>query len=101
MTDPAQAAVWSDSDRIFHRQIAVVSGNPIFLSLYDYMSVVMSQPLWRALRERTLFVNGGTELHVAQHRQIYEAITQGDEEAAAFYATRHVRQERADMELGA
>ena len=38
-------------------------------------------------------------IHAAEHRMIYEAIVEGDAEAAAFYSAQHINRVRTYMEL--
>ncbi len=37
---------------------------------------------------------GRTSIHLAEHRMIYEAIVEGDPDAAALYAAQHVKRVR-------
>ena len=56
--NPEHRAIWSDADRLFHRQIAVHTDNPVFLAVADHIARVMSEPLWRRLRDDMLAVPG-------------------------------------------
>ncbi len=96
--DPVQAAIWSESDRIFHRQIAVISRNPLLISLYDYVAAIMTQPLWRVLRERITSAREQIVLYAEQHAQIYAAIRARDEEGAAYFSLEHIRRVTRAME---
>ena len=63
------------------------------------VAAVMDQPLWQRLRDESVAVPGRARLHAAEHRMIYEAIVDGDAEAAAFYATQHIQRVRRYMTL--
>src|SRR4051812_50036080 len=97
--EPVDIAVWNTSDRLFHRQLATMTGNPVLLAFADHVASLMDQPLWQRLRDDSIAVPGRTRLHVAEHRMIYEAIVAGDAEAAAFYSLQHINRVRAYMEL--
>jgi DNA-binding FadR family transcriptional regulator len=97
--EPVDIAVWNTSDRLFHRQLAAMTGNPVLLAFADHVASLMDQPLWQRLRDDSIAVSGRTRLHVAEHRMIYEAIVAGDAEAAAFYSLQHINRVRAYMEL--
>jgi DNA-binding FadR family transcriptional regulator len=97
--EPVEIAVWNTSDRLFHRQLAAMTGNPVLLAFADHVANLMDQPLWQRLRDDSIAVEGRTRLHVAEHRMIYEAIVGGDAEAAAFYSVQHINRVRAYMEL--
>jgi DNA-binding FadR family transcriptional regulator len=105
LTEMERAAVeqdlagWNDCDRRFHRRIAALTGNPVLLELADHVATVMDQPLWQRLRDDSIAVPGRTTIHLAEHRMIYEAIAEGDADAAALYATQHIRRVRRYMNL--
>jgi DNA-binding FadR family transcriptional regulator len=101
-SDPADAAVragWNESDRLFHRQIAAMTGNPVLIGIADHIAALMDQPLWQRLRDDAIATPGRTHIHLAEHRMIYEAIVEGDGEAAELYAAQHVRRVRRYMTL--
>lgn len=97
--EPVDIATWNTSDRLFHRQLAAMTGNPVLLAFADHVAGLMDQPLWQRLRDDSIAVEGRTRIHVAEHRMIYEAIVAGDAEAAAFYSLQHINRVRAYMEL--
>jgi DNA-binding FadR family transcriptional regulator len=97
--EPVDIATWNSSDRLFHRQLAAMTGNPVLLAFADHVASLMDQPLWQRLRDDSIAVAGRTRIHVAEHRMIYEAIVAGDAEAAAFYSTQHINRVRTYMEL--
>src|SRR3954469_23349492 len=98
-SDPVDIAVWNSSDRLFHRQLAAMTGNPVLLAFADHVASLMDQPLWQRLRDDSIAAAGRTRIHVAEHRMIYEAIVAGDGDAAAFYSVQHINRVRAYMEL--
>src|SRR3954453_11842725 len=100
--DPAELgarATLSASDRLFPRQLAAMPGNPVLLAFADHVASLMDQPLWHRLRDDSIAVPGRTRIHAAEHRMIYEAIVDGDAEAAAFYSAQHINRVRTYMEL--
>ena len=97
--EPVDIATWNASDRLFHRQLAAMTGNPVLLAFADHVATLMDQPLWQRLRDDSIDTAGRTRIHVAEHRMIYEAIVSGDADAAAFYALQHINRVRAYMEL--
>jgi DNA-binding FadR family transcriptional regulator len=97
--EPVDIAIWNASDRLFHRQLAAMTGNPVLLAFADHVATLMDQPLWQRLRDDSIAVPGRTRIHVAEHRMIYEAIVAGEAEAAAFYSLQHINRVRAYMEL--
>ena len=97
--EPVDIATWNASDRLFHRQLAAMTGNPVLLAFADHVAALMDQPLWQRLRDDSIAAPGRTRIHVAEHRMIYEAIVAGDAEAAAFYSVQHINRVRAYMEL--
>ena len=97
--DPAARAGWNEADRLFHRQIAAMTGNVVLTSLADHVASLMDQPLWQRLRDDSIASPGHTAIHLAEHRMIYEAIVDGDPDAAALYAAQHVKRVRRYMTL--
>jgi DNA-binding FadR family transcriptional regulator len=97
--DAADRAGWNESDRLFHRQIAAMTGNPVLTGIADHVASLMDQPLWQRLRDDSIATPGRTGLHLAEHRMIYEAIAEGDADAAATYAFQHVKRVRRYMTL--
>jgi DNA-binding FadR family transcriptional regulator len=98
-TNPDERAIWSDADRLFHREIGAMTGNPVVVALYDQVSEMMNQPLWRRLRDDSLSEPGRMQIHIAKHRMIYEAVTEGDLDAAELYARLHIQRVRRYMVL--
>ncbi|MGZ4278276.1 MAG: FadR/GntR family transcriptional regulator [Solirubrobacteraceae bacterium] len=96
---PTGRLAWNDADRLFHRRLAVMTGNPVLAALADHVAAVMDQPLWQRLRDDSVAVAGRMRLHVAEHRMIYEAVVSGDAAAAEFYAAQHIDRVRRYMTL--
>ena len=97
--EPVDIATWSASDRLFHRQLAAMTGNPVLLAFADHVAGLMDQPLWQRLRDDSIATPGRTGVHLAEHRMIYEAIAEGDPDAAELYASQHVKRVRRYMTL--
>ena len=94
-------AAWNCADRLFHRQLAAMTHNPVLLAVADEIAALMDQPLWQRLRDESVAAAGRMALHAAEHRMIYEAVVAGDPDAAAFYATQHIDRVRRYMTLDA
>lgn len=97
--DESQMILWGEADRLFHRQLAVLTGNALLVQWYESISLAMKQRLWRSLRDSGIFEMQRVKFYVAEHRMIYEAIVSGDVEASAFYARYHLIHVRRDMNL--
>jgi DNA-binding FadR family transcriptional regulator len=97
ITDPKQQALWKESDRLFHRQLAAMTQEPLIIKIADEIAKTMEQPLWNRLRDDGIFDRERIHLYVAEHRLIYEAIISGDGEAAAFYVEGHIKRVRRDI----
>jgi DNA-binding FadR family transcriptional regulator len=97
--DPAQRRRWSDADRIFHREIAVLTGNPVLVAIADQLAQTMDEPLWRRLRDESIAVPGRTTLQLAEHRLIAASILEGDPDAAELHARQHIQRARRYMAL--
>jgi DNA-binding FadR family transcriptional regulator len=97
--DERDLAGWNDCDRRFHQRIAALTGNPVLLQLADQIATTMDQPLWQRLRDDSIATPGHSTIHLAEHRMIYEAIAEGDADAAELFATQHIRRVRRYMHL--
>jgi DNA-binding FadR family transcriptional regulator len=97
--DPEQRRRWSDADRAFHRQLAVVAGNPVLLAVAEHLASLMDQPLWQQLRDESIAVPGRTTLQLAEHRLIAAAIADGDAAAARQHTVQHIDRARRFMAL--
>lgn len=97
ITDPLHQARWSESDRLFHRQLAVMTGDQLIAKIAEEINKTMAQPLWNRLRDDGIYDPERIQLYVAEHQLIYEAIVTGDEDAAAFYVEGHLKRVQRDM----
>jgi len=92
-------AGWNETDRLFHLRLAELTGNPVLAGIAGHVAALMDQPLWQRLRDDSIATPGHTAIHVAEHRMIYEAIAEGDPDAASLYAAQHVKRVRRYMTL--
>lgn len=95
--DPQQQLLWTESDRMFHRELAAMTGDNLLVRIADQIANSMEQPLWQRLRDDGIYDAARIELYVAEHRLIYEAIINGDEDAAAFYVEQHLKRVSKDI----
>ncbi len=72
-------------DMEFHREIAAMTGNPIFPALIEAMFDWLSSFYVDLVR-----VQGAEQLTIAEHRRIFEAIANQDENAAAAAMHDHI-----------
>ncbi len=98
--DPDSRAAWNDRDRLFHRQIGVMTGNPVLASMCEDIAETMDQVLWQHLRDGVLTDPDRIRLFEAEHRMIYEAIVSGSPDAAEFHSREHIKRVRRYMALG-
>jgi DNA-binding FadR family transcriptional regulator len=98
-SSPLARAGWNDADRLFHRQLASMTGNPVLIAIADHVAQLMNEPLWQRLRDEAIAVSGRMALHAAEHRMIYDAVVRGDAQASEFYASEHIRRVRRYMSL--
>lgn len=97
VNDPEQRVLWNNSDRLFHRQLAVMTGDALLVKIADEVAKTMDQPLWKRLKDDGIYDAGRIRLYVSEHRLIYEAIVGGDADAAAFYVEQHIMRVRRDI----
>jgi DNA-binding FadR family transcriptional regulator len=73
----AHLEVFLDRDMAFHRQIAAMTGNPIFPAIVEAMFG------WLGAFYRSLVrIEGAENVTLLEHERIYEAIASGDPDAA-------------------
>lgn len=65
-------------DMLFHREIAIISGNPIFPAIVEALFNWAGEYYQNIVR-----APGSEQLTLAEHHRIYEAIAQGDGDGAA------------------
>lgn len=97
ISDLEQRALWNNSDRLFHRQLAVMTGDLLLVKIADEVAKTMDQPLWKRLKDEGIYDAGRIRLYAAEHRLIYEAIANGQADAAAFYVEQHILRVRGDI----
>ncbi|OMG73231.1 FadR/GntR family transcriptional regulator [Burkholderia ubonensis] len=97
INDPQQRALWNESDRLFHRQLALMTGDALIVKIAGEVAKTMDQPLWKRLKDDGIYDAGRIRLYVSEHRLIYEAIVAGDADAAAFYVEQHILRVRRDI----
>jgi DNA-binding FadR family transcriptional regulator len=97
ISDAAQRVLWNNSDRLFHRQLAIMTGDALLVKIADEVANTMDQPLWKRLKDDGIYDAGRIRLYVSEHRMIYEAIVGGDADAAAFYVEQHIMRVRRDI----
>ncbi|HKT99231.1 MAG TPA: GntR family transcriptional regulator [Paraburkholderia sp.] len=97
VSDPEQRALWNNSDRLFHRQLAVMTGDALLVKLAQEIADTMDQSLWKRLKDDGIYDPARIRLYVAEHRLIYEAIVSGDADAAAFYVEQHIHRVQRDI----
>src|SRR4051794_2747690 len=101
-TDPGDADErrrWSDADRDFHRQIAVMTGNPVLVAIAEQFARTMDTPLWKRLRDESIAVPGRTALQLAEHRLIAACVLENAPDGADQHARRHIHRVRRYMAL--
>lgn len=94
---PELRAQWNEHDRNFHLRIALMTGNPVLISIAQIFNNVVEEPLWRQLRDRGIHDPARARLFLYEHRLIYEAIATGNADAAYFYVRQHLERVQADM----
>lgn len=92
-----QCALWNESDRLFHRQLAAMTGDPLLVKIADVVAKTMDQPLWKRLKDDGIYDAERVRLYVSEHRLIYEAIVCGDADAAAMYVEQHIKRVGRDI----
>ncbi|AYN98092.1 MULTISPECIES: FadR/GntR family transcriptional regulator [Pseudomonas] len=97
ITDPLYQASWNKSARLFHRQLAQMTGNPLITKIAEEINGVMAQAQWTRPNPGKISGLERTRLYLAERQLIYEAIVTGDEDAAAFYVEGHLKRIERDM----
>ncbi|MDB5787532.1 MAG: GntR family transcriptional regulator [Caballeronia mineralivorans] len=97
ITNPEQRALWNNSDRLFHRQLAVMTGDALLVKIADEVAKTMDQPLWKRLKDDGIYDPMRIRLYASEHRLIYESIVSGDADAAGFYVEQHIKRVRRDI----
>lgn len=79
-----------EEDMLFHRAVAVASGNPFFGELNDFLEARARQFI-RAARSSSARIRGMQRVVQGEHAAIYEAIRKRDPAAARRAAETHLR----------
>lgn len=79
-----------DVDLLFHRTVAAASHNPVLELLVDRLVEIMDQGTWRTLKTQLRTGRGATQMPLAQHMLVQEAIERQDPAAAAAAMTEHL-----------
>lgn len=95
--DARQRDLWNESDRMFHRQLAVMTQDALLIKIADEIAKSMDQSLWQRMRDDGIYDPERIRLYVAEHRLIYEAVASGDADAAAFYVEQHIKRVQHDI----
>lgn len=90
---------FSIADEEFHLQLAVSTRNPLMLWIYAHINDVRSHTAWHKMRDKILSASL-IQTYNAQHRQIFEAISSRDSDAASKIVRKHLETARKDL-LGA
>lgn len=99
MSDPHQRLIWNRADRLFHLSIASHSKNPVYQSIATLIANILTQPLWRQLRDDMLASQTQVNESISEHRRIYEALKKHDALAAAQFAREHIEKLWQAMQL--
>ncbi|CAG9209395.1 GntR family transcriptional regulator [Paraburkholderia tropica] len=97
VADAEERALWNNSDRLFHRQLAVMTGDVLLVKIAQEIADTMDQSLWKRIKDDGIYDPARIRLYVAEHRLIYEAIVTGDADAAAFYVEQHIHRVQRDI----
>ncbi|WP_347557900.1 GntR family transcriptional regulator [Robbsia sp. KACC 23696] len=97
VSDAEQRTLWNNSDRLFHRQLAQMTGDALLTQFATEIAQTMDQSLWKRIKDDGIFDPQRIRLYVAEHRLIYEAIVIGDADAAAFYVEQHIHRVQRDI----
>lgn len=97
ISDPEQRALWNNSDRLFHRQLAIMTGDALLVRIAEEVAKTMDQALWKRIKDDGIYDANRIHLYAAEHRMIYEAIVQRDADSAGFYVEQHIQRVRRDI----
>ena len=97
ITKLEERSLWNNSDRLFHRQLAVMTGDALLVKIADEVAKTMDQPLWKRLKDDAIYDPLRIRLYASEHRLIYESIVRGDADAAGFYVEQHIKRVRRDI----
>lgn len=87
--DAADPLIYEKADEQFHRAVAEMARNALFLSLFDILSASRRDATWRRLSENAHCFKRQS-VHSASHQEIYEAIAARNSEKAFDCMHRHL-----------
>lgn len=85
--DADEREVWDSS---LHRTVAEISGNRLYLAIFDLVDKVRQEQAWIEMRERARNQNTLVKAH-AHHRAIVDAISRQDGDAAGEAMREHLQ----------
>ena len=90
------AEQFSIADEAFHEAIAQACGNPLMMWIYEQVNEVRRHELWRASRGKVLTTENMAQYN-AQHRTIFEAISNRDAQTAKATMAEHLSKAQKDL----
>lgn len=87
--DAADPLIYEKADEQFHRAVAEMARNALFLSLFDILSASRRDATWRRLSENAHCFKRQS-VHSASHQEIFEAIAARNSEKAFECMHRHL-----------
>lgn len=87
--DAADPLIYEKADEQFHRAVAEMARNALFLSLFDILSASRRDATWRRLSENAHCFKRQS-VHSASHQEIFEAIAARNSEKAFDCMHRHL-----------
>jgi len=87
--DAADPLIYEKADEQFHRAVAEMARNALFLSLFDILSASRRDATWRRLSENAHCFKRQT-VHSASHQEIFDAIAARNSEKAFECMHRHL-----------
>lgn len=87
--DASDPLVYEKADEQFHRAVAEMARNALFLSLFDILSASRRDATWRRLSENAHCFKRQS-VHSASHQEIFEAIAARNSEKAFECMHRHL-----------
>jgi DNA-binding FadR family transcriptional regulator len=87
--EAADPLIYEKADEQFHRAVAEMARNALFLSLFDILSASRRDATWRRLSENAHCFKRQT-VHSASHQEIFEAIAARNSEKAFDCMHRHL-----------
>ncbi|MEP3233225.1 MAG: FadR/GntR family transcriptional regulator [Hyphomicrobiales bacterium] len=89
-------ALFTQLDSDFHQSVAIASGNPLILQLYNQINEVRTHSQWQAARKSVLTPQKVREYN-GHHRQILDALKARDINAAIDALNLHMDLARRDL----